>query len=318
VVAGDRPVRSPGRRPEPRPEPPAASTRRWPRVLLLAGGALLAGVLVVLAARWVVRLDVVADFLARYPGQYPPPAGSEAGFPGWVGWQHFLSSLFMLLIVRSGLRVRRQRRPAAYVTPRRPGARKIGIELWFHQALDVLWVANGVVFVVLLFASGHWVRIVPTSWEVIPHAISAGLQYASLDWPTGNGWTGYNSLQQLAYFATVFVASPLAIATGLRMSDLWPRGLAWLDRLYPVSWARALHFPVMLYFVAFTVVHVGLVLATGALRNLNHMYGGRDAVDGVGAAVFAASLVAMALGWIGARPATLIPVARVFGRVSAR
>ena len=33
-----------------------------------------------------------------------------------------------------------------------------------------------------------------------------------------------------------------------------------------------MHFPVMLYFVAFTVVHVALVFATGALRNLNHMY----------------------------------------------
>jgi hypothetical protein len=33
----------------------------------------------------------------------------------------------------------------------------------------------------------------------------------------------------------------------------------------------------MLYFVVFTIVHVTLVLATGALCNLNHMYSGSDA-----------------------------------------
>ncbi|MEU5849212.1 hypothetical protein [Saccharopolyspora shandongensis] len=47
-------------------------------------------------------------------------------------------------------------------------------------------------------------------WEVFPNALSAALQYASLDWPTENGWVHYNALQQLAYFTTVLVATPLA------------------------------------------------------------------------------------------------------------
>ncbi len=120
-------------------------------------------------------------------------------------------------------------------------------------------------------------RIVPTSWEVFPNAISAALQYVSLDWPTENGWVNYNSLQQLAYFATVFLAAPLAIATGVRMSGIWPKNATALNKAYPVEWARKIHFPVMLYFVAFIIVHVALVFATGALRNLNHMYAAQDA-----------------------------------------
>jgi hypothetical protein len=36
-----------------------------------------------------------------------------------------------------------------------------------------------------------------------------------------------------------------------------------------VAWA--VHLPVMLYFVGFILVHVTLAMATGALRNLNHM-----------------------------------------------
>src|SRR5690606_19398257 len=131
-----------------------------------------------------------------------------------------------------------------------------------------LWVLNGVVFFVLILVTGQWMRIVPTSWEVLPNALSVAIQYASLDWPTENGWVSYNALQELAYFVTVFVAAPLAIVTGLRMSSAWPRDAARLNRAYPVELARAVHLPVMLYFVGFVIVHVTLVLATGALRNL--------------------------------------------------
>jgi len=48
--------------------------------------------------------------------------------------------------------------------------KKITLELWLHLTLDALLVLNGVVFLVLAFATGHWVRIVPTSWEVVPNA----------------------------------------------------------------------------------------------------------------------------------------------------
>ena len=105
---------------------------------------------------------------------------------------------------------------SAFWSPRRDPKRKISLTLWFHQALDVLWIANGVIFVVLLFVTGQWMRIVPTSWEVFPNAVSAALQYVSLDWPTENGWLNYNALQQLAYFAITFVAAPLAIVASMR------------------------------------------------------------------------------------------------------
>ena len=194
-------------------------------------------------------------------------------------------------------------------------SRKISINLWFHQALDILWLANGVIFVVLLFVTGQWMRIVPTSWEVFPNALSAGLQYVSLDWPTENGWVNYNSLQQLAYFVTVFVAAPLSAVTGFRMSGLWPSKSERLGRLLPIEWARRIHFPVMIYFVLFIVTHVVLVLTTGALRNLNHMYAAQDAVNWVGFTIFAVSILVIVAAWIAARPVVLAPIARLFGTV---
>ena len=193
---------------------------------------------------------------------------------------------------------------------------KISLNLWLHLSLDALWVLNGIVFMVLLFTTGQWMRIVPSSGDVVPNALSAALQYASLQWPVENGWVNYNSLQVLAYFTTVFIAAPLAMVTGLRMSGAWPKDAARLNSAYPVELARAVHFPVMLYFVLFVVVHVFLVFTTGTLRNLNHMYAAQDDGGWTGFWIFAASVAVMAVAWLLARPLFLRPIASLMGKVS--
>jgi thiosulfate reductase cytochrome b subunit len=271
------------------------------------------GVLV-LVAQWLRSLPDVQDFMTTYPGQSDLPEGAPVGLPAWLGWQHFLSAFLLLLIVRTGWQVRTQKRPPMLWSAR-GSSKRIPLTLWLHLALDVLWIANGLVFIVLIFVSGHWVRIVPTSWDVVPNAVSVALQYASLHWPTENEWVNYNALQLLAYFVIVFIAAPLAILTGVRMSPVWPTSPA-LARIYPVGIARAVHFPVMLAFVLFTVAHVTLVLATGALRNLNHMYAGRDDTSWAGFIIFAVSLVVMAAAVALARPLFIRPVASLVGDVS--
>lgn len=316
-------------RPAPKPEPERIgpfTKLQWAGAVVVGGGGLLvAAALAVVLVRWLLSMPWGVDFLAAYPGEYHLPEGAPVGFPAWLGWQHFFNVFLIVLIIRSGLRVRTEKRPTVFWSPRTNAKRKISLNLWFHQSLDILWLVNGVIFVALLFVTGQWMRIVPTSWEVFPNAVSAALQYVSLDWPTENGWVNYNSLQQLAYFATVFLAAPLAAITGVRMSGVWPKNATALNKAYPVEWARAVHFPVMLYFVAFIAVHVFLVFATGALRNLNHMYaaqGSADpdayAVNWTGFWLFVASLVVIAAAWVAARPLVLAPVARLFGKVSGR
>ena len=194
--------------------------------------------------------------------------------------------------------------------------KRISITLWFHLSLDALWIINGVLFVALLFATGQWMRVVPTSWEVLPNALSAAIQYASVDWPTENGWVNYNSLQQLAYFTTIFLAVPLAIITGIRMSPAWTTRWKRASAMFPIEWARRVHLPLMFYFLLFTIAHVSLVLATGALRNLNHMYGSNDGTSWVGTSIFAASALVMTAAWLLARPILLRPIASLTGTVS--
>ncbi|WP_157008878.1 cytochrome b/b6 domain-containing protein [Agromyces laixinhei] len=295
------------------------SRAQWAGSLVIGGfGLLLAATGLVVGVNWLLALPPMQEFLVTYPGEYHLPESAPVGIPAWIGWQHFFNVFLIALIIRSGLQVRTQKRPTAFWSPRWNPQRKISLPLWFHQSLDILWLVNGLVFVVLLFVTGQWMRLVPTSWEVFPNALSALLQYISLDWPTENGWVNYNSLQQIAYFVTVFIAAPLAVITGVRMSGLWPKNAKVLNRIYPVEWARAVHFPVMLYFVLFIIVHVGLVFATGALRNLNHMYASQDVVNWTGFWIFAGSLVVIAAAWVAARPLVLAPIARLFGKVSGR
>ncbi|WP_256714383.1 cytochrome b/b6 domain-containing protein [Microbacterium sp. RU33B] len=299
---------------------------QWAGAVAVGGlGLLFAAFMAVVTVRFLLSTEPLRDFLETYPGEYHLPEGAPVGFPAWLGWQHFFNVFLMVLIIRSGLQVRTEKRPTAFWTPRNNPKGKISLALWFHQSLDILWLVNGVIFIVLLFTTGQWMRVVPTSWEVFPNALSAVLQYISLDWPTENGWVNYNSVQQLAYFVTIFIAAPVAAITGARMTKLWPQNAKTLNRIYPVEWARAVHFPTMIYFCLFIFVHVVLVFATGALRNLNHMYAAQGSVDPnayadnwTGFWLFFASMVVIASAWIAARPLVLAPIARLFGTVSGR
>jgi thiosulfate reductase cytochrome b subunit len=292
--------------------------KRWTSLLWLIPIGLVLLVAAVLVARWMRELPDIQAFIATYPGETEVPAGTPVGLPWWLSWQHALNAFFLLLIVRTGWQIASGKRPPAFWTPSTKGLirtknspKRLSIHTWFHLLLDSLWVANGLLYWVLLFVSGQWLRLLPQSWDVIPHAVSVGIQYLSLDWPTHNGWIHYNALQMLLYGATVFIAAPVAIFTGLRLSSIWPARLASV----PAKPARTLHVFTMIYFVGFTIVHVGLVLATGALRNLNHMYAGRDDESWIGPIVFAALVVVMVVGWVVARPALLARLASLGGTV---
>ncbi|MBP3036361.1 cytochrome b/b6 domain-containing protein [Arthrobacter sp. zg-ZUI100] len=296
----------------------------WIKPAATIAGLVILALVVVLAARWLRTLEPVQGFVATYNGHASQPETAPAGIPAWLGWQHFFNMFLMVLIVRTGLQVRNERKPPGYWTakkdsffsPRGNTPKKVSLTQWLHQLLDVAWVVNGIAFVVLLAATGQWMRIVPTSWDIFPNMISGALQYASLDWPTENGWIHYNALQVMAYFLVVFVAAPLAILSGIRISTWWPESFGRLNKIYPVEWARAVHFPVMLCFVLFTIAHVFLVFFTGALANLNHMYASRDAVDWWGLVIFLISLVVTAAAWFLTKPLFTTPIAARTGTVA--
>lgn len=291
--------------------------RQWKLVV----GAVLVAAGVVLGAMWLRTLPSVDSFIQRYPGESALPAGAPVGIPAWLAWQHFFNAFLLLLVIRTGWVIRRKQRPPAFWTRnnsplmRLTGRQqRLGIYHWFHLALDGLWVANGVIYVALLFVTGQWMRIVPTSWDIIPNAASAALQYASLSWPTDQPWVNYNALQVLSYFTVVFLLAPIAVLTGLRLSPVWPLEGP-LARALPEQPTRRVHGIVLYLFCAFIVIHVALVFLTGALRNLNVMYAGNDGDSWTGFGVFAVSAVVMVVGWLLATPPLLKRIAALSGEV---
>ncbi len=313
---------------------------RWFNLLWLLPIGFVALIVAVAAAKGLRNTASVHRFIEHNPGVVQTGgAERDAALPIWVGVQHFFNLFLLIFIIRSGLQILTDH-PRLYwtrhSTPGRdwfriqkpvppdplwtakkdsislpgqvglPGLRhSIGLARWWHLGIDVLWLLNGVLFYVLLFATGEWRRVVPTSWSVIPNAASVLIQYLSLNWPAETAGGSYNSLQLFAYFITIFIAAPLAFITGLGMSPALSTRFTRVSKVLSIQTARSLHFLVLTWFLLFIVVHVALVFTTGLLRNLNHVYAGRTDGSWVGFWIFAASMVVVVVGWVAATPFTL-------------
>jgi methionine sulfoxide reductase catalytic subunit len=185
-----------------------------------------------------------------------------------------------------------------------PGPKRSqGLARAWHLAITLLWVANGVLFYILIFSTGQWMRLVPLSWEVFPHALSAAIQYGSLNFPTQDSWVAYNGLQLLTYFITVFVAAPLAVVTGIMHSPRIATRTAG-SRLLNVEVVRSVHVLTLGWFIVFTIAHVSLVLVTGAFENLNHITVGTADDGPAGFILFAIAVVVGGVAWVLLSPVT--------------
>jgi DMSO/TMAO reductase YedYZ molybdopterin-dependent catalytic subunit/thiosulfate reductase cytochrome b subunit len=312
---------------------------KWFNLLWLLPIGFVLLLILVAVAQGLRDMPSVQRFIVRNPGTLPSAQAAHPGLPWWVEAQHFLNLFFMIFIIRAGLQILADH-PRLYwtrhSTPGRdwfriqkpvppdplwtakqdsislpkhfglPGLRhSIGLARWWHLGVDMLWLANGVVFYVLLFSTGQWHRVVPTTWKVFPSAASVMIQYLSLHWPAETGWSAYNSLQLLAYFITVFVAAPAALITGLGMSPALSTRIKWVSRRLSIQTARSLHFLVLCWFLFFIVVHVTLVFTTGLLHNLNHIYADRNDASWIGFGVFCGVMTLIVVTWVAATPFTL-------------
>jgi DMSO/TMAO reductase YedYZ molybdopterin-dependent catalytic subunit len=144
---------------------------------------------------------------------------------------------------------------------------------------------------VQLFTSEQWRRVVPTSPDVFNEAWVAAVAYLRFDVPPAG--SPYNALQQLTYFAVVFVLTPLQITTGLAMSPAIAGRFAWIPGFFGGRQAaRSLHFLGLVAFIAFAVHHVALVIAHGLLDGLAAIVLGVEAPTAAQRAVAAAIALA--------------------------
>jgi DMSO/TMAO reductase YedYZ molybdopterin-dependent catalytic subunit/thiosulfate reductase cytochrome b subunit len=232
--------------------------------------------------------------------------GSARPFPGWVRLAHYMNFLFMVLLARSGLsilmdhprlywnehctpgtgwlqftpidvpldRVWTAKDDARYISPwlGLPGYRHtIGVARHWHLVSALFWFLNGILFIVLLFCSEEWKRLVPASGEVFQEAWVVFVHYATFHMPPEpDPLVRYNSLQQLSYFGVVFGMAPLSVLTGLAMSPAIDNRFRWYPKLFGGRQAaRSIHFILLTGYIAFLVMHVAMVFLTNPIRNMN-------------------------------------------------
>jgi methionine sulfoxide reductase catalytic subunit len=284
-------------------------------------------VAMVVAFKLFITTAAAQSFIRSHPC-FPSTPHVKPGVPWWVIATHLFNFVVMVMIVRAGLQILADH-PRLYTrihcTPDRewlrfrgpvpkdrvwtakddaitltplvglPGGRHtIGVARHWHFLFDILFVLNGAAYIALLFATDTWRRIVPVNASILPDAGSCIVQYSALRIPHGpGGYFHFDAIQQLSYFAVVFVLAPLAILTGLAMSPALDNRFNWYQRLFGNRQiARSLHFVVMAVFVLFYGVHMTMVAATGFSKNLNAITLDQNLDNLNGVALFLAALAA--------------------------
>ena len=178
----------------------------------------------------------------------------------------------------------------------------MGIARSWHFITIPFFLLNGAIFIVLLFVTNQWKRLVPDSWQVIPDSWNIFVHYATFHMPVEpNGFYQFNALQQISYFVVVFILTPISMLSGMSMSPAIENRFHWLPKLFGNrQGARSVHFLVMLAYVLFIIIHVVMVCLTGFTRNMNHITINSDSntnYEGVyiGTAIF---LFTIAIGFL--------------------
>jgi len=124
------------------------------------------------------------------------------GFPLWLRASHYINILFIGLLIRSGIQIigahprfywndgckpesnwlkfTRKKIPKdrlwtsmdeeVPVTPllAQPGGDNLGLGRLWHFFSIIFWILSVVVYVVLLYTTGEWSRLIPTSCDIVP------------------------------------------------------------------------------------------------------------------------------------------------------
>ncbi|HET7390936.1 MAG TPA: molybdopterin-dependent oxidoreductase [Nitrososphaeraceae archaeon] len=247
-------------------------------------------------------------------------------FPYWIRFAHFINIIFITLLIRSGIEIlsalpklysndhakpgtewikfTRKKMPQdrLWISLEEeesfpslvalPGHRNLGLGRHWHFFSIVFWIANGAAYYILLFTSNEWQRLIPTSWDIFPQAIHTALMYATFHFPPpGNP---YNPIQQLSYFAVVFLLGPFMIATGAAMSPAIDARFPRYPRIFRGRQvARSLHFLGMVAFVLFIIVHLTMVMIERFSDNMGNIVLGHATSFGVAAGLFALFVIAV-------------------------
>jgi thiosulfate reductase cytochrome b subunit len=191
------------------------------------------------------------------------PATTKVIQPAWVRTQHWINAVAIILMIMSGWQIYNASPLFDFTFSHSItlGGWLGGALLWHFAAMWLLMV-NGLVYLMLGFATGRFKRkLLP----ITPGGVISDAKAALTGKLSHDDLTKYNQVQKLLYTGIIIVGV-LIVLSGL---SIWkPVQLQWLTALFGgYDAARYVHFICMSAIVAFLVVHVGLaVLVPKSLR----------------------------------------------------
>lgn len=164
-----------------------------------------------------------------------------------------------------------------------PGYQDLATGRRWHFFFAWLFVVNGLAYLIYGIFAGHFRRdLVPSGDQLTAaHLKQEIADHARLRFPKGAEARRYNALQKIAYLSVIFILLPLMVLTGISMSPGMNAALPWLVEFFGGrQTARTIHFIAASLLVAFVIVHLFMVIASGLWNNLRSMVTGRYAIEG--------------------------------------
>jgi thiosulfate reductase cytochrome b subunit len=148
--------------------------------------------------------------------------------------------------------------PAAFELPLKVRLDQTGWGRNLHFLAAWIAVLNGLIYVAWGLLSGHF------RYKLLP--VRAHLAGRDLLQP------GYNFLQRLTYLGVVFGLFPLVILTGLTLSPAVTAAYPGLFAFFGGRQsARTIHFFVADFLLLFLIIHVGMTILSGFVKNVRSM-----------------------------------------------
>jgi thiosulfate reductase cytochrome b subunit len=161
-----------------------------------------------------------------------------------------------------------------------PGYQDLATGRRWHFFFAWLFVLNGAAYLLVGLLDGHFQRHLLPDRIQLRHIGRSILDHLALRFPKGEEARQYNVLQKLSYLLVIFILLPTMALAGMAMSPAIDAAVPQLVSLFDGRQsARTVHFIVATALVLFVLVHVLMVVLSGAFKNLRSMITGWFAIE---------------------------------------
>ena len=149
----------------------------------------------------------------------------------------------------------------------------------WHFFFAWILVLDGLIYFAAGILRGHLWRDLFPSRQELRRVGRSFVDHLHLRFPRGADATHYNVIQKIAYLVIIFVVLPALILAGLTMSPGLDAAFPFLTIVFDGRQsARTVHFVAAAVLVGFVVVHIVMVLVSGAWNNMRSMMTGWYAI----------------------------------------